>query len=82
MRDDDGRACVRLQPRLEPFQCVDVQVVGGLVEQQEAGPPDKQSHQAESGLLPAAQLADWCAEREVAKLKAGQGGFELVVGHL
>src|SRR3990167_4479729 len=33
--DDDHRALVTLEPGFEPYQCIQVQVIGGFVEQQQ-----------------------------------------------
>jgi hypothetical protein len=59
--DDDHRAGIALQPRLEPDQGVEVQVVGGLVEQQQVA----RAHQRAGQLQAHAPAAREAVDRQV-----------------
>ncbi len=51
MRDGHDRALVLLQVALEPRHRLRVEVVGGLVEQEEVGPGEKQAAQRHAAPL-------------------------------
>ncbi len=55
VRDDEYRSFKALQEAFEPFQGVNVQVVGRLVKEEEIRVGEKQPGQAQSGFLPTAK---------------------------
>src|SRR5439155_12638191 len=58
--DDQNGAWVALYEALKPFERLDVEVVGRLVEQQQLRLAQQQRRQPEAGLLPAAESRDRC----------------------
>ena len=61
MADDDHRACVFFEPGFEPHQRIQVQVVGGLVQQQQV----RRAHQRASELQPHTPAAGKTVDRAV-----------------
>ena len=55
VRDEDDRGVERLQVRLQPLQRLDVEVVGGLVEQQQVGIARERARQRRAGQLAAGE---------------------------
>jgi hypothetical protein len=72
VRDDDDRAREIGQRRFEPFDSFNVQVVGRLVEQQQAGLLQHQLGQQGARFLPAGQLIDRAREILRREPHAGQ----------
>ena len=77
--DDQHRARELLEERLEPGQAVEVEVVGGLVEQQDRGPGEQHAGQQRTGGLAAAQRAERHVERHVGDAERVARAVELRV---
>ena len=56
VRDDEHRAVPSVEPAFQPLHGVDVEVVGGLVEDEQIGAFKQQPAQQRAGLLPARKL--------------------------
>jgi len=58
MAHDEHRAAVGLDQIFQQLQCLDVQVVGGFVQNQDIGRPGKQSCQQQAVALAARERTD------------------------
>ncbi len=72
--DDERRTGVVGQPRLQPLQHGDVEVVGRLVQQQHIRLIEQHQGQRQARLLPPAQLAHWLLRRQRVETQVGQDG--------
>ena len=70
MRDEDERARVLGEEALEPLHGVDVEVVGGLVEQKEVGVGEQRSRQRHARELAARQRQEAALEHVVGQAEA------------
>ena len=81
VRDDQNRRVARQrradQPVFQPFQHVDVQVIGRLVQQQELRRGEQHTRQRQARLLPAAQGFDRRIQRDVPQPQCAQGLADL-----
>ena len=57
MGDDEDAAVEAAQPRFQPFQHADVQVVGGFVEEEQLGFIQQDEDEGEARFLAAAEAA-------------------------
>ena len=73
MRHEHDRGVERLQVRLQPLERLDVEVVGGLVEQQQVGIAGQRSRQRRAGELAAGERLQRPVEVLVAEPEAVQG---------
>ena len=80
--DDQRRARIGAQPRFEPLQRLDVEMVGRLVEQHHIRALQQQPRQSQARLLPAAEDAERRLEADMRQPQARQHGFSLVFGGL
>jgi hypothetical protein len=71
---EHDRGVERLQRALEPLERGDVEVVGGLVEQQQVGVAGQRAGQRGSGQLPARQRVQLAVEVAVGEPEAVDGG--------
>ena len=76
--DQDDRRVERLQVRLEPFQRLDVEVVGRLVEQQQVGVAGERARQRGACQLTAGERAQVALEVAVAEAEAMQRRVDAV----
>ena len=76
--DDDGASFVAFQKALEDTYCVDIQVVGGLVEDKEVGVGHQHGEQIQPAPFAAAEVAEVVVLRGVVKAEIGE---ELVCRH-
>ncbi len=74
VRDQDDRVRVGRQVFLEPVARVEIEVVGRLVEQQQAGPPEQQLGQRDAHLPAARERLGGLAEVVLAEAEAAQHG--------
>ena len=73
MRDDDQRAVEGGEEALEPREAVAVEVVGGLVEQQDVGVAEQRGGQQRAGLLAAGEALERAVARQVLDGEAPAG---------
>ena len=77
--DDDEASLIVAEEAFEDFERVDVEVVGGLVENQEVGVGHEHCEQVEPSALAATEVAEVVVLRHVVEAEVGE---ELVGGHL
>ena len=72
VRDDQDRSVPILQVRFQPFDGFDIQVVGGLIQQQQVGVGKQQPGQQGAGALPAGKLGQGALVIGRQETQAGQ----------
>ena len=77
--DDDHRAPPGPDGLVQPLPCGEIEVVGRLVEQQHARPPQELGRQADQHALPAGQLADPPVQRNLLEPEPVQRGPGLLL---
>src|SRR5471030_269786 len=88
VRDDDGNAIVVVQKFLEPVDRIQIQVVGGFVEQQGLGVAEQRLGQQHANFLSALQFAHQAAMKVIGNIEAlqqngrvGLGGIAIFFAH-
>ena len=70
--DQQQGARIALQPAFQPDDCIEVQVVGRLIEQQQVGRAHQRLRQAQAHTPAAGKIADRQAHLRIAETQAGQ----------